>query len=1133
MPVRPPLRRRALALAATLLLGGCAAVETKPIAGAAPPAPRPAYAVGQRWIRSDGVWDLRYAGADVYAFRAADGSEIILNRDLLPRTVVDRSGGAGAGLNEPFQFFPTPRLDWPLAVGKHGASRGKWQYHREEVAELPSSRVGGGTYRRVFRFVVSAEATFTWRVDAWEQVRIPAGRFEAYRLTFRIVPDAAEAQGAPAWWLRAWYAPAVRQFVAAEGANVGLLAFKLVAVDPVAAEPLQVLVRDPADGLRVSRRDAALSGRVTAGKGIARVAVSVNGREVWRRAEADATVEAMLEARLALDEGRNVVIVTATDTAGETRQEARTVFYDASAARRSAEAARAETRAAREAATRAEASRLAAEPWGTAAVAEQAGEAARAAGDVARAEERFVEARGHYERAAMAAAWAAALARARSENQARAARVAGARRAAEQAAAPRWAPEAWRRAGELQGTADSAAGRDEHEQVAELLLAAEAAYRRAESEALARATAAAAAERERLDAIARQRQAAERQAAAAAAARADAERAAAPRHLAAAFAGARGLEDEGRAALGRSDWAAAQERLRGAESAFREAAAAARREGERLAGLEWERAAAVRASADAARERAMAEQADAGRLAGARLEGAARRARAAEAAERAQDYGRAAALWREAGEAYRQATAEAKAAARQPVRVVLTAPAEQAVVEQETLSLTGTISAPRGLQRVLVTLNGREVSRRDTAASGSLPLAVAVRLREGQNTLVVTVTDTDGTITQQVRSVQFERPTPLTVAVRYPENGATLASPSSVVAAVVSSSRGIARVSVTLNGEEVHAQVERRPQRSVAVAVPLSLRPGSNVIVLSATEPGGRTQADTRTVVFTPPAAAGTQAAAAPAAGEAEHWAVVVGVGAYDSPDIPKLRYTVEDAEAVARTLVEHGGFKPQNVLLLTDRTDARPTLRRLKWALGTFLARSAKKGDTVLIFFAGHGAPEVDVAGRERDGLAKYLVPMDADADDLYATALPMDEFETIFGRIEAERIVVFLDACYSGAAGGRTFASRKTRALNLDDQFLERLAQARGRAIVTASRAGEVSVELSELGHGLFTYYLVEGLRGAADRDRDAIVTLQELYQYVEQQVSRHSRAVGANQHPVMKGELEGLLPLVRVRK
>jgi ATP-dependent DNA helicase len=141
------------------------------------------------------------------------------------------------------------------------------------------------------------------------------------------------------------------------------------------------------------------------------------------------------------------------------------------------------------------------------------------------------------------------------------------------------------------------------------------------------------------------------------------------------------------------------------------------------------------------------------------------------------------------------------------------------------------------------------------------------------------------------------------------------------------------------------------------------------------------------------------------------------------------------------------------------------------------------------------------------------------------------MDEFQVIFDRIEAEQLVVFLDSCYSGAAGGRTFASKRTRAIRVDEVFLDRLTRSRGRAIITASRAAEVSVELPELGHGLFTYYLVQGLKGAADLDRDGIVSLQEIYQYLEQQVSQKSRAAGGNQHPVMKGEMEGLLPLVKV--
>ena len=496
---------------------------------------------------------------------------------------------------------------------------------------------------------------------------------------------------------------------------------------------------------------------------------------------------------------------------------------------------------------------------------------------------------------------------------------------------------------------------------------------------------------------------------------------------------------------------------------------------------------------------------------------------------------------REEAQRLAQKTAEARAreesqrlAALPQFRVTISSPGDQARVENESIGLAGLVSGGKGVSRVIVTLNGIEFSRQEErTAQRTMALNLPVKLRDGQNTVVVTASDVDGMIQQEVRTIHYEKPSPLTVAFRYPEDRSRVTEEASVVAAVVTSSKGVAKISVSLNGSEVHQQSERIPQKSVAVTAPVTLREGANAIVISASEPGGNVRQEIRTVIYERPKAAAAEAKAPPPpAPTRDRWAVVIGAGRYESPEIPRLRYTVPDAEALYEVLIGPGGFKKEHVLLITDRTEKKPTLRNLKWSLGTFLARSAKKDDTVVIFFAGHGAPEVDQRGVERDGFAKYLVPSDAEPDDLYSSGLPMDELNTIFARIEAERVVVFLDACYSGAAGGRTFASKKTRSAHVDDLFLERLTQSKGRAIVTASRATEVSIELPELGHGIFTYYLVQGLKGAADLNRDGIVSLQELYEYVEREVAQKSRAVGGNQHPVMKGELEGSLPLVRVK-
>jgi len=260
-----------------------------------------------------------------------------------------------------------------------------------------------------------------------------------------------------------------------------------------------------------------------------------------------------------------------------------------------------------------------------------------------------------------------------------------------------------------------------------------------------------------------------------------------------------------------------------------------------------------------------------------------------------------------------------------------------------------------------------------------------------------------------------------------------------------------------------------------------------------------------------------------------QKWAVVIGIGQYKDTAIRPLRYAGADAKAVYAFLVDPkgGGFPKGNVQLLLD---AQATQVALRSALGTTLARRAVGGDTVFIYYAGHGAPETDLANREPDGYAKYLVPHDADAKDLFATAINMAEVETFFSRIKADTVILALDTCYSGAGGGRGFANLPPggRDITLKGDFLTRLAQGKGRAILTAADTNEVALELPDLGHGLFTYHLLEGLRGKADTQGKGYVTLQDAYRYVYDRVARHSRQVGGNQNPKLMAQAVGEIVL-----
>ena len=258
--------------------------------------------------------------------------------------------------------------------------------------------------------------------------------------------------------------------------------------------------------------------------------------------------------------------------------------------------------------------------------------------------------------------------------------------------------------------------------------------------------------------------------------------------------------------------------------------------------------------------------------------------------------------------------------------------------------------------------------------------------------------------------------------------------------------------------------------------------------------------------------------------------AVVVGINLYADPLIPDLRFARADAEAIYNVLTdpELGRFHPDNVTLLLDEAASQ---RRIRSAIGTQLPQRTRPEDTVCIFFAGHGAPVIDPQAGSKDGLEKYLVPYDAEAHDLRASGIPMAHVEDFFGWIDAKQILFFIDCCYSGDVGGRTFPHPRfqPRSINLTDEFLRRLS-GEGRVVITACSVNELSLEAPEIGHGIFSHYLLDGLRGAADVDGDGMVTLDELYPYVYRNVEEHARRLGGRMQPSRSGQVKGLVYLTQ---
>jgi hypothetical protein len=236
---------------------------------------------------------------------------------------------------------------------------------------------------------------------------------------------------------------------------------------------------------------------------------------------------------------------------------------------------------------------------------------------------------------------------------------------------------------------------------------------------------------------------------------------------------------------------------------------------------------------------------------------------------------------------------------------------------------------------------------------------------------------------------------------------------------------------------------------------------------------------------------------------------VVVGVSEYKDPRL-NLEYAANDARELAELISTPtgGGFPPERVHLLVDK-DA--TTREVTRALRSFLTKPAPE-DLVLIFLACHGGPDPRRPGR------LYLFTHDTEIDDIAGTAVPMDEIQSsLRDSLLAERVVVIADTCHSGGLGGR--GTRGTATAEATNTYLAQLAATKpGVALLTSCEAAESSLEDARWGggHGVFTWHLLEGMRGAADgfgRARDGIVGVGELFDYVRDRVLAET---DGRQHP-----------------
>lgn len=237
--------------------------------------------------------------------------------------------------------------------------------------------------------------------------------------------------------------------------------------------------------------------------------------------------------------------------------------------------------------------------------------------------------------------------------------------------------------------------------------------------------------------------------------------------------------------------------------------------------------------------------------------------------------------------------------------------------------------------------------------------------------------------------------------------------------------------------------------------------------------------------------------------GQAKLWVLLVGVNQYEDQNLPTLRYSAVDCQGLGDALNDATQAFPQKEILIHhDLATEKPLLETVKASLKRIVA-SAKTQDTVLFYFSGHGllAPETQQT---------ILCLADTHKDNLLQTGLTLQDLLTLFNHCAAHCQVVWLDACHCGnmtltGARGEQTETLSNPTTQLLQALRQRAAKSKGFYALLSCDQGQQSWEFPDLGHGVFSYYLMRGLRGEAANAR-GVIEADGLYRYVYNQTLQY---------------------------
>ncbi len=253
---------------------------------------------------------------------------------------------------------------------------------------------------------------------------------------------------------------------------------------------------------------------------------------------------------------------------------------------------------------------------------------------------------------------------------------------------------------------------------------------------------------------------------------------------------------------------------------------------------------------------------------------------------------------------------------------------------------------------------------------------------------------------------------------------------------------------------------------------------------------------------------------------DTEFYGLLIGINydtnAYMTDD---LSWCEADAASMKDSLLQNSWEEAELATLYGNEASRAAIINGL-----TSMVAQAGEKDYLLVYFSGHGITIADVNGDEADGTDEALVPEDYVSGNS-STLITDDELNAIFSSCKTAKGAFIVDACFSGGLVNKSMSETGVRAKYIEGVHSKGSGGGGDLTItslpvMTASSQNEESVELDSLEHGLFTYYLIQGLdTKLADRNKDKFITVRELFEYAEIHIEYYPYP----QHPVLRCPLD----------